>query len=337
MSSEGFHPVGLVGDDGIRVSRQSRGLVAAGIHGAQEVVKGQGVEAAQIMGRNPLYLAEVTVGVVGAQRRPMVVGAEIQVFILVAAEGVKGVYLKDSPIHPREQVVNGLVFMAPVHLIQHFIGKVDAVGQGGQNGIDVGAGVGRLNVVVIGVEDGGVPVGVFLAEVVQAVRPVTRKIDAARRFRRRLDGAVHRSGGRHRLHRFLQLRPGGIAGGGVGDFFRHLMFSKHLLGLDPVQAAEIGVGGHQAFPPGESVRIPGVYLGEVASIPEGDRSKGRKLGQLPLLQLGTSGAEKPKQPHHKENDHGKEKHYPLPEIHLFLQQHRFLFCSLLFHGRLPHR
>ena len=89
------------------------------------------------MGCNALDIAELYIGVIGAQRRPVVVGAEIDVLRPMGVQRVMQGHRFYILPHSRQNILFGLCLIAAGYVAEQAVRQGNAAGQGDRHGVDI--------------------------------------------------------------------------------------------------------------------------------------------------------------------------------------------------------
>ena len=125
----------MVGVHRVRIVLHGIRLAAVVVERAEEARKLAHLIVAEVVGRDALGRAELHIGVIRAQRRPVVVGAEIDVLRPVGHHHVvQGDRFYILP-HSRQNILLGLRLVAAGYVAEQLIRQRDAAGQGDGHGV----------------------------------------------------------------------------------------------------------------------------------------------------------------------------------------------------------
>ena len=102
----------MIGVHRIRVIRHGLRLAAVVVERAQKARVLAHLIVAEVVGCNALDIAELYIGVIGAQRRPVVVGAEIDVLRPMGVQRVMQGHRFYILPHSRQNILFGLCLIA---------------------------------------------------------------------------------------------------------------------------------------------------------------------------------------------------------------------------------
>ena len=279
------------------------GVLRLGIHRPNEIVEPARLKIAQLLGRQPRLPAERPVSVIGAQARPVVVGAEVDILVRVRRELRIGVHLLDRRVErPVDEVDHRLLGLGEVAV---FVRDVELDRRGDDHVVDLN--VGQL--LMVGVEHLRVPLPARRVAPVKGHRHPPVDEGAARdragrgpvvHRRRRFGrggrvglgfgrrGGIPRPGGR----RLGLLRRGGRLVGGVGKVLRLAARGRddaHVVDAHAVRLVHDGGKAHERVPEGEGVGVPRFDVPRERPAPQRLGRKGGKPREVALLHRGALG------------------------------------------------
>ena len=127
----------MIGVHRIRIIRHGLRLAAVVVEGAQKARVLAHLIVAEVVGRNALDIAELYIGVIGAQRRPMVVGTEIDVLRPMGVQRVMQGHRFYILSHSRQNILFGLCLIAAGYVAEQAVRQGNAAGQGDRHGVDI--------------------------------------------------------------------------------------------------------------------------------------------------------------------------------------------------------
>ena len=253
------------------------------------------------MRAKPRVCAVGGIGVVCAKCGPVVVGAEVEVFVLVCVKGRVNVHAGCIFVcNARVHAVNGCPWVGCVGLLQHAV--VIGICQRHDHGINVGLAVQPFGGLV---DQSGIPLGICLVLIVHFVGGVACDVVARDGLHLDVLAALLPLLVAHVRGTTLELLRGKALKRGDGIVDRDQCFAKR-----------IGVGK------------PGADLLCVLSREKGGKGKGGEIGQVALFGFRVLGSQKESKPQHKADHHYRAKQHDHDFVEYMLVIHIGSFLAL---------